>query len=143
MTEYNNNIANAVKKSFDLIAIEAVGSEVVKQLLSSGQHVRETVHLTTSASSDDKLKKVELVKTGYNKPETLVSSFKGVDKLFLLAAVSPNATELTSNLVTEAKKAGIRYIVRLSIMRAGILDFPWIYSEDLYTKLKKGYLLKR
>ena len=64
------------------------------------------------------MKELGLVETDYNKPETLVSAFKGVDKLFLLTPVSANATELISNLVTEAKKAGIRYIVRLSIMGA-------------------------
>jgi uncharacterized protein YbjT (DUF2867 family) len=99
-------------------ATGTVGSEVVKLLLSSGQHVRGTVHTTTSASSKDKFKEVEFVKTGYDKPDTLMSAFKGVDKLFLLTPVSPNATELTSNLVAGAKKAGIRYIVRLSIMGA-------------------------
>jgi uncharacterized protein YbjT (DUF2867 family) len=100
-------------------ATGTVGSEVVKQLSSSGQHVRGTVHSTTTAAfSKDKFKEVELVRTDYNKPETIASALKGVDKLFLLTPVSPKAAELTSNIITEAKKAGIRYIVRLSIMGA-------------------------
>lgn len=100
-------------------ATGTVGSELVKQLSSSGQHIRGTVHSTTTAAfSKDKFKEVQFVRTDYNKPETIALALKDVDKLFLLTPVSPNATELISNIVTEAKKAGIRYIVRLSIMGA-------------------------
>ena len=45
-----------------------------------------------------------------------MAAFKGVDKLSLLTPASPSAAKLTFNLVTEAKKAGIKYIVRQSLM---------------------------
>jgi uncharacterized protein YbjT (DUF2867 family) len=89
-------------------------------LSSTGQKVRAAVHSATRVTSNDKLKEVELIEMEYNKPETLVTAFKGADKLFLLTPASPKAAELTSNLVTEAKKAGIRHIVRQSIMGADI-----------------------
>jgi uncharacterized protein YbjT (DUF2867 family) len=95
-----------------------VGSEVVKQLSAAGQKVRAAVHSITRASSNDKLKGVELVEMDYNKPETLVAAFKDVDKLFLLTPASPKAAELATNLVNEAKKAGIRHIVKQSIIGA-------------------------
>ena len=96
-----------------------VGSEVVKQLSRNGHagHIKAAVH------SDENLKKVkdennrvESVQIDYNRPETLATALKGVDKLFLVTPETLNAPELVSNLVTEAKKAGIRYIVRLSAM---------------------------
>ena len=56
----------------------------------------------------------------YNKPETLKEALSQVDKLFLLTPDVPNAHELASNLVIEAKKAGIRHIVKQSVMGADL-----------------------
>ena len=95
-----------------------VGSEVVKQLSRNGH----AVHIKAAAHSIENIKKVkgndkaESVQIDYNKPETLAAALKGVDKLFLVTPETLNAPELVSNLVTEAKKAEIRYIVRLSAM---------------------------
>ena len=97
-------------------ATGTVGSEVVKHLSSTGQRVRAAVHSTTHAPSHEKLKGVELVEIDYNNPETLVVAFKDVDKLYLLIPASPRAAELATNLVNEAKKAGIRHIVKQSII---------------------------
>jgi uncharacterized protein YbjT (DUF2867 family) len=54
----------------------------------------------------------------YNKPETLITAFKGADKLYLLTPASPKAAELAANLVKAAKKNGIKHIVKQSIMAA-------------------------
>jgi len=99
-------------------ATGTVGGEVVKQLSSSGQKVRASVRSTTRVTSNDKLKDVELVEMDYNKPETLITAFKGADKLFLLTPASPKAAELAANLVKEAKKNGIKHIVKQSVMGA-------------------------
>ena len=56
----------------------------------------------------------------YNKPETLKEALSQVDKLFLLTPDVPNAHELASNLVVEAKKSGIRHIVKQSVMGADL-----------------------
>lgn len=58
------------------------------------------------------------VSIDYNKLESLKESLKDVDKLFLLTPDVPNAHELASNLVNEAKKAGVRYIVKQSVIGA-------------------------
>ena len=99
-------------------ATGTVGSELVKQLSSAGQKVRAAVHSATRVPSNDKLKDVELTEIDYNKPETLVIACKGADRLFLLTPASPKAAELAANLVKEAKKVGIRHIVKQSIMWA-------------------------
>jgi uncharacterized protein YbjT (DUF2867 family) len=99
-------------------ATGTVGSEIVKQLSSVGQKVRAAVHSATRAPSNGKLKDVERVILDYNKPETLVKAFKDIDKLYLLTPASPKAAELAANLIKEAKKAGIRQILKQSIMWA-------------------------
>jgi uncharacterized protein YbjT (DUF2867 family) len=100
-------------------ATGTVGSEVVKQLSSFTD-----VNIKAGARSVEKIKnlesgdKVKGVHIDYNKPESLKEALKNVDKLFLLAPAVPNAHELESNLINEANKAGIRYIVKQSVMGA-------------------------
>jgi uncharacterized protein YbjT (DUF2867 family) len=99
-----------------------IGSEVVKQLSNStpAVNIKAAVH---SAQSVKKVKdgdRVEVVLIDYNKPETLKEALNQVDKLFLLTPDVPNAHELASNLVVEAKKAGIRHIVKQSVMGADL-----------------------
>ena len=48
------------------------------------------VHSTTRASHE-RLKGVELIEIDYNKPGTLLATFKDVDKLFLLTPASSEA----------------------------------------------------
>jgi uncharacterized protein YbjT (DUF2867 family) len=103
-------------------ATGTLGGEVVKQLSSSAPavNIKTGVH---SAQNVNKVKdgdKVEVVLIDYNKPETLKEALSQVDKLFLLTPDVPNAHELASNLVIEAKKAGIRHIVKQSVMGADL-----------------------
>jgi uncharacterized protein YbjT (DUF2867 family) len=103
-------------------ATGTLGSEVVKQLSNStpAVNIKAGVH---SAQNINKVKdgdKVEVVLIDYNKPETLKEALSQVDKLFLLTPDVPNAHELASNLVIEAKKAGIRHIVKQSVMGADL-----------------------
>ena len=92
-----------------------VGTELVKQLSTAGAIFRAGVHSNKSA---DKIRKIssraELIEIDYDNPETLRRACDGVSKIFLLTPDSPRAVELASNLVKEAKKAGVRYIVKQS-----------------------------
>ena len=103
-------------------ATGTLGSEVVKQLSSAtpAVNIKAGVH---SAQNVKKVKdgdRVEVVLIDYNKPETLKEALSQVDKLFLLTPDVPNAHELASNMVIEAKKAGIRHIVKQSVMGADL-----------------------
>lgn len=104
-------------------ATGTLGSEVVRQLSSAtpAVNIKAAIH---SAQNIKKVKeegdRVEVVLIDYNKPETLKEALNQVDKLFLLTPDVPNAHELASNLVIEAKKAGIRYIVKQSVMGADL-----------------------
>ncbi|HZC21296.1 MAG TPA: SDR family oxidoreductase, partial [Nitrososphaeraceae archaeon] len=59
-----------------------------------------------------------VVQLDYNKPDTLSSALRDIDKLFLLTPFQSNMVDLTSNLVNEAKNAGVKYIVKQSVLGA-------------------------
>jgi uncharacterized protein YbjT (DUF2867 family) len=71
----------------------------------------------------------------YNNPDTLASAFKGVDKLFLLTPFQSNMVDLTSNLVSEAKNARVKHIVKQSVMGADAE--PGITPSRLHRQAEK------
>ncbi|MGB8188348.1 MAG: NAD(P)H-binding protein [Nitrososphaeraceae archaeon] len=92
-----------------------VGTELVKQLSTAGAIFRAGVHSNKSADKIGKISsRAELIDIDYDKPETLRRACEGVGRIFLLTPDSPRAVELASNLVKEAKKAGVRHIVKQS-----------------------------
>jgi uncharacterized protein YbjT (DUF2867 family) len=106
-------------------ATGTVGSEVIKQLAvmssSSGYNVRAAVH---SKNRSDRLKQfesqgVEIVDLDYNKTETVKDALNNVDKIFLQTLPTPNVADISSNIIKEAKKNGVKYVVKLSAMGAG------------------------
>jgi uncharacterized protein YbjT (DUF2867 family) len=98
-----------------------VGREVIKQLSSASTdiNIKAAVHSAENAKKVVKeYDRVEVVLIDYNKPETLKEALKDVDKLFFVPPDVPNAIEHASNMITEAKNAGIRHIVKLSALGA-------------------------
>lgn len=99
-----------------------IGTEIVNQLLG----VAPTVSIKAAVHSRQNVKKVKdgdrvkVIPIDYNESDTLRQALKDVDKLFLLTPDVPNAAHLASNAVTEAKKAGIRHIVKQSVMGADL-----------------------
>jgi uncharacterized protein YbjT (DUF2867 family) len=103
-------------------ATGTVGSEVVKQLSNdtSDINIKAAVHSVQNAKKISQYDRVRIVQINYNKPESLSTAFKDADKLFLLTHPSPMTVEHESNLVAEARKSGIRHIVKQSIMGADL-----------------------
>ena len=100
-------------------ATGTVGSEVVKQLSAKGENI--IVKAAARSATDntfENLNRVQVVQLDYDKPDSLAVALKGVDKLFLLTPFQSNMVDLTSNLVSEAKKAKVKYIVKQSVMGA-------------------------
>jgi uncharacterized protein YbjT (DUF2867 family) len=54
----------------------------------------------------------------YTKPETITNALKNVDKLFLQTLPVPQVADICFNVVEEAKKNDVDYIVKLSAMGA-------------------------
>ena len=99
-------------------ATGTVGSEVVRQLSTKGQIIIRAAARSANNPTFKDLKSVEIVELDYNKPETLATSFKDVNKLFLLTPFQSDMLDLTSNLVNAAKKSGVKYIIKQSVMGA-------------------------
>src|ERR687890_547183 len=108
-------------------ATGTVGSEVIKQLISSPHtsnfNVRAAVRsLGEEQESGKRLlaeRRVKPVQIDYNKPDTIEEAFKDIDRLFLLTPFQSNMVELSANLVSVAKKTGVvKHIVKLSVMGA-------------------------
>src|SRR5918994_182359 len=105
-------------------ATGTVGSEVVKQLAaissSSGYNVRAAVHSNNKSvklrqlNSED----IEIVDLDYTKQETVAHALNNVDKIFLQTLPTPNVADICSNIINEAKKNGVKYVVKLSAMGA-------------------------
>jgi uncharacterized protein YbjT (DUF2867 family) len=84
-------------------ATGTLGSEVVKQLSNRTDVNVKAAARTVKGTKDLEGNKVKIVALDYNKSESMKEGVKDVDKLFLLTPDLPNAHELTSNLVKEAK----------------------------------------
>jgi uncharacterized protein YbjT (DUF2867 family) len=98
-------------------ATGTVGSEIVRQLSAKGETIKAAVR-SANDNTFENLNRVQVLELDYNKPDTLAAAFKGVHKLFLLTPFQSNMVDLTSNLVSEAKKAKVKYIVKQSVMGA-------------------------
>jgi uncharacterized protein YbjT (DUF2867 family) len=99
-----------------------IGSEIVKQLLGVAPafSIKAAVHSRQNVKKVKDGDRVKVIPIDYNESDTLREALKDVDKLFLLTPDVPNAAYLASNAVTEAKKAGIRHIVKQSVMGANL-----------------------
>jgi uncharacterized protein YbjT (DUF2867 family) len=120
-------------------ATGTVGTEVVKQLLSAEGQKEEDIIVKAAARSanDDTFRNlgVQVVQLDYDKPDTLSAALRGIDKLFLLTPFQSNMVDLTSNLVNEAKNAGVRYIVKQSVLGADAE--PGITPSRLHRQAEK------
>ena len=95
-----------------------IGSELVKQLSDSDAIFRIGVHSNESANKLTKISRGgDFAEIDYEKPDTLSIACKDVDRVFLLIS-GPQAVEHASRFVNGAMKAGVRYIVKISHLRA-------------------------
>jgi uncharacterized protein YbjT (DUF2867 family) len=99
-----------------------IGSEIVKQLLGVAPafSIKAAVHSRQNVKNVKDGDRVKVIPIDYNESDTLREALKDVDKLFLLTPDVPNAPDLASNAVSEAKKVGIRHIVKQSVMGADL-----------------------
>lgn len=107
------------------------GGEIISQLASTGTPFRAMVRNPERAAAL-KVTGVQIVPGDLAKPETLPAALRGIDQVFLLCAPVPNQSELEGNMVTAAKAAGVRHIVKLSVMTADPNSrsrFPRIHGQ--------------
>ena len=98
------------------------GSALVRQLARAAVPVRAFVRDAAKAAPLQ-LPGVELFVGNLQQPETLVAALDGVERLFLLSPADPRQVELQGGAVGAARRAGVRHVVKLSTLGAG-LDSP-------------------
>ncbi|NDK57597.1 SDR family oxidoreductase [Pontibacter fetidus] len=101
-------------------ATGTVGREVVKQLsMLDGIRVRAGVHSLIKGENLRRLPGVEVVEMEFTDPESLHAAFTHADKVFMVTPFAQDQTEMARTLVDEARKAGVKHIVKLSALGAG------------------------
>jgi uncharacterized protein YbjT (DUF2867 family) len=111
-----------------------VSNAVVKQLASSDQNIIRVAVDTKNKA--DKIKYAhEIANIDYSRPETLADALSNVDILFLRIPPSVEMVDISSSFIEEAKKNGVKFIVKLSTMGAD-LD-PGYTSGRLHRQVEK------
>lgn len=91
------------------------GSEVVKELQAKGAQIR------AMGRNPDRVATIQgqgigAVLGDFEKPETIETALQGVEKAFLVSIEGDRMAEQHRNFVAAAKRAGVRHLVRLSIL---------------------------
>jgi uncharacterized protein YbjT (DUF2867 family) len=77
----------------------------------------------------------EIVNIDYTRPETITSALNNVDRLFLRIPPSVEMVDISSSFIGEAKKNGVKFIVKLSAMSADLE--PGYTSGRLHRQVEK------
>lgn len=94
-----------------------IGSQIVKQLVAAGAHVRAAVH-SPDRSSAIRDYGAEQVEVELADRQSLRFALRGITRLFVLLPLVPNLADLARNVFEEAIKTGVKYIVHSSGMGA-------------------------
>ncbi|GAB3827919.1 SDR family oxidoreductase [Pontibacter rugosus] len=120
-------------------ATGTVGREVIKQLsMLEGDEirVRAGVHSVITGENLKRLPGVEISEMDFENQESLHAAFTHADKLFMVAPFADDQVEMEKTLVDEAKRTGVKHIVKLSSMGAdeepGILLGLWHREIERY-----------
>jgi uncharacterized protein YbjT (DUF2867 family) len=100
-------------------ATGTTGGEVARQLIQAGQKPRLLVRNPSKAHTFEG--KAEIVQGDLDRPESLATAMKGVDKVYLVSAPTTDP-EIEGNAIDAAKKAGVEHVVKLSVFGA---DAPY------------------
>jgi len=97
-----------------------VGNHLIKQLATKGYPLRAFVRSREKAAGLPE--EVERVVGDLARPATLSAALDGVDRVFLMDP--SNGLDFTRNMVEASKQAGVRLIVDLSSLAAGLDPMP-------------------
>ncbi len=94
-----------------------MGAGAALRLLEAGTRVRAAVRNVARAAALAGLG-AEVVEADLDRPETLPAAVAGMDGVLLSTPVDPRIGELHARLYSAAKEAGVRHIVRISVVGA-------------------------
>jgi uncharacterized protein YbjT (DUF2867 family) len=98
-------------------ATGTIGGDVTKQLAKKGAAVRAGVRDQSKARKQFGTE-IALAAFDFEDAQSFDDALKDVAKVFLLPPLIPNQVEATNALVDAAKRAGVRHIVKLSVIGA-------------------------
>src|SRR5437773_2587386 len=104
------------------------GSELVRRLSAKGVYVRALVRSAARAERLSSLPMVEIVEGDMARPETLTGPLRGVERAMLISSSDPAMLEVQSNFIEEARKAGVKHVVKLSGIMPE-LDSPFRFAR--------------
>ncbi|MBI5510271.1 MAG: SDR family oxidoreductase [Deltaproteobacteria bacterium] len=114
-------------------ATGTVGSKVIEELSRKDVKIRALVRDEAKARRFG-WTNVEIVKGDLANERGLETAFAGADKLFLASGSAQNQAELQGNAVVAAKRAGIKQIVKLSVLGASATSpvklARWHFQSD-------------
>ena len=111
------------------------GSEIVRRLSAKGIASRALVRRLAKARALDPLPNVELVEGDMARSDSLRPALRGVERAMLISSADPAMLDVQSNFIDEARKAGIKHVVKLS----GIipeLDSPFRFAR-MHAEIEK------
>lgn len=93
------------------------GVHVVNQLSARGAPVRALAHSPVKAAAL-RLPGVQVVTGDLGVPDTLGPALRGVERALLLPANTPTQVDTEAGFIDAAKKAGVRHVVKFSVLGA-------------------------
>jgi uncharacterized protein YbjT (DUF2867 family) len=97
-----------------------IGGEVIRHLLDRNAPIRALVRDRQKATQLE-TQGIEIAQGDFNQPDSLDTALQGIEKAFLVMPSDLHQVELESNFIDAAQKAGVKHIVKLSVMGAGEL----------------------
>lgn len=95
-----------------------IGSRLIPQLLTTGQPIRAFTRDARKLAQYQS--QIEIVEGDFRDQTALQKAVTGMDKIFLLTTGFKQAAEAQSMILSAARSAGVRYIVKISTLQAGI-----------------------
>jgi uncharacterized protein YbjT (DUF2867 family) len=92
-----------------------IGSKLINELVRLKQPVRAGYHSVTKAP---RLSGVEAVALDYEARDSVADAVRGVEKVFVISSNSQQQPTLEASIVEQAKKAGVKHVVKLSVWAA-------------------------
>jgi NAD(P)H dehydrogenase (quinone) len=116
-----------------------IGKSTVKHLLKKGVPASKIIGFCRNKERSDELiaQGIEVRLGDYSDYDSLLSAFKGVDKVMLTSAVAfTDRSTQHNNVITAARQAGVKHVLYMAIMRkegSGRI-MPEITESDLLTE---------
>lgn len=99
-------------------ATGTTGRDAVAKLVERGAKVRAMSRDPDKARALPGFAGVEVVSGDPALPETLDAAFSGVDKVLLIPPSGPGWNQSEQNLIDAARRAGVKHVVKLSVLLA-------------------------